>query len=196
MKRIHSIPGQGKWSESLGWDLSFHKQRPARISFGKPVKVRAIFVAAAVAFLLISDGAIGQTTRTGTSASSTIKTIPSSSSTSPNSPCSPSNPTSPCYSANGPRNPCYSATSSNEPCSTTTTPSPPTSPPPSPPATASTASDRAFTADQAKQQIEADGYSDISGLRKGIKGTWHARAVKDGLPVNVILDVNGNVSAN
>jgi hypothetical protein len=55
---------------------------------------------------------------------------------------------------------------------------------------------RAFTADQAKSQIEAKGYSDVSGLQKDTKGKWRGKAVKDGNPVNVILDVQGNIVAN
>jgi hypothetical protein len=191
MKRIHSALKPGKWSELSGWD-SF---RPCRIRFGERVDMRAIFVATA-ALSLISDCAFGQTTPTSPSASSTSKTIPFSSSTSPNSPCSSTNPTSSCYSANAPRNPCYSAAAPNEPCSTTTTPNSPTSPAPPPAAATSLATDRAFTADQAKAQIEAKEYSNVSGLRKDAKGIWRGKAVKDGLPVNVILDVNGNVTAN
>jgi hypothetical protein len=192
MKRFHSALKPAKRSESAGWDLSIP---PSRIRFDQRVDMRAILVAAAALFL-ISDSVFGQTTRTGPSASSTTKTIPFSSSTSPNSPCSPTNPTSPCYSANAPQNPCYSAVTPNEPCSTTTTPNSPASPAPPPAATTSLATDRAFTADQAKAQIEAKEYSNVSGLRKDAKGIWRGKAVKDGLPLNVILDTNGNVTAN
>jgi hypothetical protein len=195
MRRIHSALKPGKWSESSGWDLSCDKDRPSRNRFGVRIDKRAIFVAAA-ALLLISDCAFGQTTRTSPSASSTSKSIPSSSSTSPNSPCSPTNPSSPCYSANAPRNPCYSAVAPNEPCSTTTTPNSQTSAAPSPPATTtSLATDRAFTADQAKSQIEAKGYLNVSGLRKDAKGIWRGKAAKDGLPVNVTLEADGNITA-
>ena len=191
MKRFHSALKPAKRSESSGWDLSIP---PSRIRFGQRVGMRAIFVTTA-ALLLISDCAFGQTTRTGPSASSTTKTIPFSSSTSPNNPCSPTNPSSPCYSANAPGNPCYSAVAPNEPCSTTTTPNSPISPAPPPAATTSLATDRAFTADQAKAQIEANEYSNVSGLRKDARGIWRGKAVKDGLIVNVTLDVNGTVTA-
>jgi len=192
MKRFHSAPKSAKRFESSGWGFS---SPPSRIGFGERVDIRASLITAA-AFLLISDSAFGQTTRTGPSASSTTKTIPFSSSTSPNSPCSPTNPTSPCYSANAPQNPCYSAVAPNEPCSTTTTPNSPASPAPPPAATTSLATDRALTADQAKAQIEAKEYSHVSGLRKDAKGIWRGKAVKDGLPLNVILDTNGNVTTN
>jgi len=52
-----------------------------------------------------------------------------------------------------------------------------------------------FTTDQAKSQIEAAGYSDVSGLRKIAKGVWRGRAVKDGSTVNVTLGGDGKVSA-
>jgi hypothetical protein len=159
--------------------------------------MRPIFIAA-VALFLGPGWALAQTTRTSPSASASNKSIPSSSSTSPNSPCNPSNPTSPCYSANAPRDPCYSALTPNEPCSTTTTPPALSSPaqaptPPSPAATSS--SGAAFTTDQAKSQIEAAGYSKVSGLRRDSKGIWQGKAVKDGLTVNVKLDLGGKVTA-
>lgn len=192
MKRIYSALKQGKWSKSSGWDPSCRKHRSSRIRFGKRGITRAIFVAIA-ALSLISGSAFGQTTRTGTSASSTIKSITSSSSTSPNSPCSSTNPTSPCYSANAPRNPCYSAAAPDEPCSTTTTPS--TLPAPPPAATTTRQSTvHAITEDQAKSQIEAQGYPGVFGLRKDAKGVWRGSTVRDGSTVNVMLDEKGNVT--
>ena len=157
--------------------------------------MRAIIIAAA-ALSLPSGLALAQTTRTNPSASSTIRSIPSSSSTSPNSPCNPTNPTSPCYSANAPRDPCYSALAPNEPCSTTATPPPqaPASAPPALPSGRSSTSSSAFTTDQAKSQIEAAGYSNVSGLRKDPKGVWRGNAIREGLTVNVTLDADGKVS--
>src|ERR1700676_4763979 len=148
--------------------------------------MRIIF-AATTALSLISGAAFGQTTRTNPSAASTSPTIPSSS-TSPNSPCSSTNPTSPCYSANAPRNPCYNAAAPNEPCSTTTTPNSRTSPATAPtPTITPQATVRAFTKDQAKSQIEAKGYSNVSGLQKDAEGIWRGKAEKDGLSTNVTL---------
>lgn len=162
------------------------------------MKIPAIVIITA-AVCLVSEGALAQTTRTSPSASSTTKLIPSSSSTSPNSPCNPNNPTSPCYSANAPRAPCYSALTPNEPCSTTTTPPPQTSTSPQVPAPASSnkrpATGIALTTDQAKSQIEAAGYSSVSGLRKDLKGAWRGNAVKDGQTMTVTLDAEGKVSA-
>jgi hypothetical protein len=141
-------------------------------------------------------GAFAQTTRTNPSAASTTATIPSGSSTSANAPCSSFNPTSPCYSARIPRNPCYSAAAPDQPCSTTTTPNPQAPPAPLPLATkAFPAKGHAFTQDQAKAQIEAQGYSNVTGLRRDAKGIWEGKAEKNGLVGNVILDRDGNVAA-
>src|SRR6516165_9060460 len=131
----------------------------------------SVFFTVVAAIFLISGHGWAQTTRTNPSSASTFKSIPSSSSTSPNSPCNPTNPTSPCYSANAPRNPCYSAATPNEPCSTTTTPNSqtlPTQPAQVVPTPLTTG--RAFTADQAKSKFEAEGFSDLSGLKKDAKG--------------------------
>lgn len=154
-------------------------------------------LAVATALALITDSAFGQTTPTSSSASSTTPSNPSSFSTAPNNPCDPSNPTSPCYSANAPRNPCYSAVASDQHCSTTTTPNSQSSPiPASPVATAPRGNRRAFTEDQAKAEIEAKGYSRTSRLRRDAEGSWHGGAEKDGVPVNVTLDLDGNVTTN
>jgi hypothetical protein len=168
-------------------------EKPATQNVSMRVNMRAILVA--IAALSLTNYAFGQTTRTNPSAASTSSTIPSSSSTSPNSPCNPANPSSPCYSAKSPRNPCYSAT--NDPCSTTTTLTPLPSVTPSPKAaTPVQAAVPAITVDQAKSQIEAKGYSSVTGLQRDAKGIWRGKAVKDGFPVNVTLDLNGNVTAN
>jgi hypothetical protein len=48
--------------------------------------------------------------------------------------------------------------------------------------------------DQAKVRIEAKGYLNISGLQKDNRGIWHGKAtLKDGRPVAVILDLDGNI---
>ena len=196
MKRIRSSLASRKWTDSPGLDLTRRNDRPPRIGFDKRANMRAILVAIA-ALSLMYGYALGQTTRTNPSSSSTSSTIPSSSSTSPNSPCSPTNPSSPCYSAKSPRNPCYSAVAPNEPCSSTITPpSQPSAAPEPRGATTTQAAVRAFTEDQAKSQIEAKGYSSVSGLRRDTKGRWSGKAEKDGSLVNVTLDVNGNVTTN
>jgi hypothetical protein len=158
------------------------------------VKMQKI-LAAAAAFSLTFGCAFAQTTRTNPSAGSTTSTLPSISATSPNSPCASTNPTSPCFSAKSPRNPCFDAAAPGKPCSTTTTPSTLNSPAPPPSAVATPSVVRAITEDQARAQIEADGYSSVSGLRKNAEGIWRAKATKDGLQVNVTLDTKGKVTA-
>jgi hypothetical protein len=168
----------------------------SRIRHADRTVIGVIFAATALLGLCL-DRASGQTTRTNPSSASTSKSIPASSSTSPNSPCSTTNPTSPCYSANAPKNPCFSAVAPDQPCSTTVTPSSQALPPPPKPAAVTRpSSDRAFTADQAKSQIEAEGYANISALRKDTRGIWRGKAVKDGAPVNVTLDAEGKVTSN
>ena len=155
--------------------------------------------AAWVVVVPLSNGAMAQTTRTNPSAGSTTSTIPSSSSTSPNTPCSSFNPTSPCYSGKLPRNPCYSAVAPDQPCSTTTTPQTPTSPPPLRAATKPTVSTdkvHALTRDQAITQIEAQGFTKVTGLERDSQGVWRGKAEKDGIVSNVTLDRDGNVSSD
>jgi hypothetical protein len=75
-------------------------------------------------------------------------------------------------------------------------PNPQTTPTPSTAVTTSQATVRAITQDQAKSQIEAKGYSNVSGLRKDAKGIRRGKAMKDGSPVNLRLDVDGSVTTN
>lgn len=49
------------------------------------------------------------------------------------------------------------------------------------------------TAEQAKAKIEAAGYSDVVITSKGCDNFWHATAVKDGMPGNVVLSPDGMV---
>ena len=192
MKRIHSALASRDEPKSLGWDLTRRTER----SLGLRVNMYKI-LAATAAFSLIFGYAFAQTTRTSPSSSSTTSTIPSSSSTSPNSPCASTNPTSPCYAAKSPRNPCFDAATPDKPCSTTITPGSVSSPPPPPSAAATPQSVvRAITEDQAKAQIEANGYSSVSRLRKDSEGIWRGKAAKDGLQVDVTLDTKGKVTAN
>jgi hypothetical protein len=185
MHRSENAPG---WSGSIA---PGNRQRGV-LALNMRSGVRAIIIG-----LWLVDGcAFAQTTRTNPSAASTAATIPSSSSTSANTPCNSFNPTSPCYSAKIPRNPCYSAAAPGQPCSTTTTPNPQPSPTPSPLASkAFPAKGHAFTQDQAKAQIEAQGYTNVSGLRRDPKGIWQGKAEKNGLVGNVTLGRDGNVTA-
>jgi putative membrane protein len=50
-----------------------------------------------------------------------------------------------------------------------------------------------FTEGQARSRIESHGYQQIGELRKDDQSIWHARAQKNGKPVEVQLDFKGNV---
>jgi len=51
-----------------------------------------------------------------------------------------------------------------------------------------------LNAAQAKARIEARGYSNVSGLHKDNHGIWRGDAtLKDGKPVEVTLDLEGNI---
>src|SRR6185437_1446962 len=159
MKRKRSVLTSRDEPRSLKSDLIRRTGRPLvlRVNMHK-------ILAATAAFSLTFGCAFAQTTRTNPSASSTTPTVPFSSSTSPNAPCASTNPTNPCYDAAAP----------GVPCSTTITPSSQISPAPSPSAAATPQADvRAITKDQAKAQIEAKGFSSVSGLRKDAEGIWH-----------------------
>jgi len=52
-----------------------------------------------------------------------------------------------------------------------------------------------FTAAQAKERIEQAGYSGVTELKLDDKGVWQASATKDGKPVKVSLDYQGNIVA-
>jgi len=61
--------------------------------------------------------------------------------------------------------------------------------------TAPVAGANSFTESQAKERIEKAGYSSVSGLKLDDKGVWQASATKDGKPVKVSLDYQGNIVA-
>ena len=50
-----------------------------------------------------------------------------------------------------------------------------------------------FTEGQAKERIEAKGYSDVGTLMKSEDGIWTGTAMKDGKSVDVKLDFQGNI---
>jgi hypothetical protein len=63
-------------------------------------------------------------------------------------------------------------------------------------ATAPVEGQNSFTEDQAKERIADAGYTGLSGLTIDDKGVWHGTAMKDGKPVSVALDYQGNIVAN
>ncbi len=141
--------------------------------------VRNLIAAIAAPFIGVS--AFAQTQPTRPSAYATVPTMPSALATGALSPCYPSssvNRTSPCYS--GTIYPSYSAL------------------PPFVPRSQSVRSDlqgaNSLDEAQAKQRIEAKGYSTISGLQKDSRGIWRGDAtLKNGRRVEVILDLQGNI---
>jgi hypothetical protein len=50
------------------------------------------------------------------------------------------------------------------------------------------------TAEQARQKLEAAGYAAVTGLNKGCDNVWHAQAVANGKPVNVMVAPDGSVN--
>jgi len=51
-----------------------------------------------------------------------------------------------------------------------------------------------FTMSEAKSQIEAKGYTHVTGLKKGKDGVWRGKATKDGHAGPVSVDYQGNVN--
>jgi hypothetical protein len=51
-----------------------------------------------------------------------------------------------------------------------------------------------FTMNEAKSQIQAKGYTNITGLKKGKDGVWRGKATKDGQSGPISVDYQGNVN--
>jgi hypothetical protein len=138
---------------------------------------------AAIVVVFVSVQTFAQTQPTRPSAYATAPTMPFALATGALNPCYPSssfNRTSPCYS--GTNYPSYSAAP------------PPFEFPRSPSLRPDLQGANSLDETQAKQRIEAKGYSKISGLRKDNRGIWHADAtLRDGRRVEVILDLEGNI---
>lgn len=49
------------------------------------------------------------------------------------------------------------------------------------------------TAATAKKKIEAAGYRQPHGFKKGCDNFWHAEVIKDGVPLRVVLSPQGDV---
>jgi hypothetical protein len=61
-------------------------------------------------------------------------------------------------------------------------------------ASAPVAGANSFTKKQATAQIEAKGYTHVTGLTKGKDGVWRGQASKDGQSGPVSVDYQGNVN--
>lgn len=53
-----------------------------------------------------------------------------------------------------------------------------------------------FTESQAKNRLEASGYTSVSELKKDDNGVWKGKATHNGQVVNVSVDYRGNISRN
>jgi hypothetical protein len=51
-----------------------------------------------------------------------------------------------------------------------------------------------FTREQAAKRLKDHGYSAVKGLTKDDQGVWHGTATKNGAPVSVTLDYQGNIA--
>jgi len=51
-----------------------------------------------------------------------------------------------------------------------------------------------FTQGEAMKQIEAKGYTKVTGLKKDDKGVWRGMAMKDGKSGPISVDYQGNVN--
>lgn len=56
------------------------------------------------------------------------------------------------------------------------------------------AGENSFTEAQAKERIEAKGYTSVTGLVKGADGIWTGMGTKDGKSFEVKLDYQGNIT--
>jgi hypothetical protein len=51
-----------------------------------------------------------------------------------------------------------------------------------------------FTKKQVVKRLKDHGYSAVKGLTKDDEGVWHGTATKNGAPVSVTLDYQGNIA--
>jgi hypothetical protein len=61
-------------------------------------------------------------------------------------------------------------------------------------AAAPVAGKNSFTKGQARNRLRAHGYSQVKDLAKDDEGVWRGSAVKDGQPVSVAVDFQGNIT--
>jgi len=55
--------------------------------------------------------------------------------------------------------------------------------------------ENSFTAAQARERIEAAGFTAVTGLKQDDQGIWRGKAVKGAVPVDIGVDFKGNVAA-
>jgi hypothetical protein len=144
-------------------------------------------IAAAIVVSMTGLSAFAQTQPTRPSAYRTFATMRSGWATAPLSPCygygrrhrwSSFNPTSPCYTGTP-----YANYSAFEPFEF-----------PKPTNRAALPGSASLNEDQAKLRIEAKGYSSVTMLERDRRGIWRGKAtMRDGRPVNVTLDLEGDI---
>jgi hypothetical protein len=64
-----------------------------------------------------------------------------------------------------------------------------------PSTTSAPALPNAAGSDDALKKIQADGYKNVQGLRRGADGNWQGKAMRGNTMVDVMVDSRGNVSA-
>jgi hypothetical protein len=52
-----------------------------------------------------------------------------------------------------------------------------------------------FTEGQARSRIEAQGFTNVTELRKDDQGIWRGKAMRNGASISVAIDYRGNVQA-
>jgi hypothetical protein len=62
-------------------------------------------------------------------------------------------------------------------------------------AAAPVAGANSFTESEARSRLEAHGYANVGALQKDAQSIWRGTATKDGRPVRVALDYQGNIVA-
>lgn len=55
--------------------------------------------------------------------------------------------------------------------------------------------ENSFTQDQAKSRMEEAGFTNVMGLSLDNEGVWHAAGEKDGAPVMIKMDYQGNITS-
>lgn len=63
-------------------------------------------------------------------------------------------------------------------------------------AAAPAAGANSFTEREARNRLEANGYTEVTGLKKDENSVWHGKAMKAGASVNIALDYQGTIVAN
>lgn len=51
-----------------------------------------------------------------------------------------------------------------------------------------------FTMEQARDRIQAAGYSDVTALAQDAQGVWRGKAMKNAVSTSVMVDYQGNVT--